>query len=897
MAATYTVKKGDTLSEIAQKYMTQYNLGSTIAAATKKLAEINGISNPNYIVVGQVIKLQQSTTTSSSGSTNTVSNQANITAFGIQSNTDRTLFASWSWSRSNTENYSVMWTYDTGDGVWFVGNNGTENFTHSLYNAPSNAIRVRFQVKPISKTHTVNDKEVSYWTASWSTVKTFDFRTSSPPSKPSTPTVTLDSYTLTASLDNLDVNADTIEFRVIQNDNKIAFTGKAKIKLGFASYSFKVSAGSRYKVCCRSVQGTRTSDWSDYSSNTLTPPSIPKNISVYGKTESSIIVKWDAVDNATSYTLEYATKIEYFNGSDQVTSVSSVETTSYEKTGLESAKEYFFRVKAVNDAGSSGWSEIDSTWIGTTPDAPTTWSSSTTIMVGDKVKLYYVHNSKDNGNMMRAQISWTIDGVTYGTPTQFDPDYKAGDIKYYELDTSSYTEGTTITWKIRTLGLNGQYGPWSVERVIKVYSPPTIAISTMNSNSEVIDTVNGFPFYIHGVFGPSSQNPIGFTVSIISVESYETVDNVGNIKMVNAGEEIYSKVIDSVFPYDENQDFHMELSASDITLENGITYKVILTVTMDSGLIATDVNTFLVSWNELTYIPNAEIGINKDSLTAIIRPYCIAYPTRYYSVVYNKTSGIYTKTTDLVLANVEGILVDNAYTTTNEAVYMYSTSAGDTAYFCSVTNNFGELVSDAILSVYRREYDGTFTEIARDLANTESTYVTDPHPSLDYARYRIVATSSMTGAVGYYDVPGYPVEEKTIVIQWDEQWTNFDSVVSDALVEQNWTGSMLKLPYNIDVSNKYNPDVENVNYIGRKHPVSYYGTHIGETATWSTVIEHDDIDTLYALRRLAIWMGDVYVREPSGSGYWANVNVSFKQTHLDLTIPVTLEITRVEGGA
>ena len=236
MAATYTVKKGDTLSEIAQKYMAQYNLGSTIAAATKKLADINGISNPNYIVVGQVIKLQQSTTTSSSGSTNTVSNQANITAFGIQSNTDRTLFASWSWSRSNTENYSVMWTYDTGDGVWFVGNNGTENFTHSLYNAPSNAIRVRFQVKPISKTHTVNDKEVSYWTASWSTVKTFDFRTSSPPSKPSTPTVTLDGYTLTASLDNLDVNADTIEFRVIQNDNKIAFTGKAKIKIGFASY-------------------------------------------------------------------------------------------------------------------------------------------------------------------------------------------------------------------------------------------------------------------------------------------------------------------------------------------------------------------------------------------------------------------------------------------------------------------------------------------------------------------------------------------------------------------------------------------------------------------------------------------------------------------------------------
>ena len=107
---------------------------------------------------------------------------------------------------------------------------------------------------------------------------------------------------------------------------------------------------------------------------------------------------------------------------------------------------------------------------------------------------------------------------------------------------------------------------------------------------------------------------------------------------------------------------------------------------------------------------------------------------------------------------------------------------------------------------------------------------------------------------------------------------------------------MLKLPYNIDTSSKYSPDVQSVNYIGRKHPVSYYGTHIGESASWNVDIPADDIDTLYALRRLAIWMGDVYVREPSGSGYWANINVSFKQTHRTVVIPVTLDITRVEGG-
>ena len=61
-------------------------------------------------------------------------------------------------------------------------------------------------------------------------------------------------------------------------------------------------------------------------------------------------------------------------------------------------------------------------------------------------------------------------------------------------------------------------------------------------------------------------------------------------------------------------------------------------------------------------------------------------------------------------------------------------------------------------------------------------------------------------------------------------------------------------------------------------------------------IPKKDKETIYALRRLSLWAGDVYVREPSGMGYWANVNVSFSQNHTEVTVPVTLEITRVEGG-
>lgn len=879
---TYKVKKGDTLSGIAKTYKT------TVA----KLAALNNIKNVDKIYIGETLIISGVASSAPKSS----SNKATIKRFGLQSNADNTLFATWVWDKDHTKEYKVQWFYDTGNGVWFVGDDSTTTHKQSTYSVPSNAKRVKFKVKPISTTHKVNKKETNYWKAEWSNEKVHSFDVN-PPLTPSVPEVKIENYTLTATLDNLNVNGTMIQFQIVKNNKSVFKTINTTITKGHASCSCSITKGNEYKVRARSCKSslalsknTDFSDWSEYSSNVGTGPAAPSGITkIYATSSTSVYIEWPNVSNANSYELEYATEQRYFDGSDKVQSVTGIKFNHYEKTGLENGNTYYFRVRAVNDDGESTWSNVSSIILGKKPSSPTTWSSTTTCVVGETLNLYWVHNSEDGSSQTFAELELDIGGVktTKTIANSTDEDLK-DKTSVYSINTSQYAEGVEIKWRVRTAGIlkdsngNPSYGEWSIQRVIDIYAPPTLEIEVKDADENLVETLTHFPFYITTLAGPSTQTPVSYNVSVVSNTQYETIDEVGNQKIVNAGDSVYSKF------FDVNNASLIEMSAGNIDLENNISYTVTVIVSMNSGLTAEASSSFTVSWEDEEYEPNAEIGIDDETLTAHIKPYCTYRPTVYYLVTVD-SKGNYVPTKDTI-DEPDGTPMENTLTTTGHQVYSY----GNIYYY--IGEGEETLVKDITLSVYRREFDGTFTEIATGLQNELETFVTDPHPSLDYARYRVVAITNSTGAVSYYDVPGYPIGVSGVIIQWDEQWSNFNIVSEDEMEEPTYSGSLLKLPYNIDVSDKHSADVSLVEYIGRKHPVSYYGTQLGESSTWNVEIDKEDKETLYALRRLAIWMGDVYVREPSGSGYWANINVSFNQKHCAVTIPVTFEITRVEGG-
>lgn len=808
-------------------------------------------------------------------------------------NEERTVMATWGCSWGDTSSFEVFWRYGLENGKFIDSTSSVsyipDNYWYqNKFTYPENALWIQVWVRP------KGPGEGGTWGGAlcpWSPgpdgVWFYVYEHATPKDVP-VPEVTSDKYrvTIVESIDSIDYDSNTqaVHFYIVDELGLVIHQPTIAINRNnsTARYQFDGQAGKKYKVAARGVNQTygQFGKWSAYSSFVEMPPDRVEILSIkaISPTSVNISVPANSSNGVKSREVNYTSSPNDFKGNDE--GVGSTKTfdnlTSNTMTieGLETGKTWYFRIRNVNDSGGSGWSSVKSVLLGIKPSPPTTWSNTVTAKVGEKVTLNWTHNSRDGSSMQSSNV-W-IKRSDSATPNVINvPGIKDQDTQEwinsgkYLYDTSGVPDGTTIQWKVQTRGVLSTYSDYSVTREVKIYAPPTLTVDIYKTNKPQegpIASLDSFPFYVIAQAGPLSQKVISFHISIAAEKAYQKVDYNGETVWVNEGETIYSHFFDfdadqRLIEFDDyavinNNKLTLKLMPYDVDFENGQTYTIKATAAMNSGLSTEAYTSLKVRWQDQELYPQADVYIDEDDFTATIVPFCPIFP--------DEPTGM---------------------------------TEGDGAM------KELPLVEGVLLSVYRIDYDGRMTKILDDIPNDRSSAVVDPHPSLDYARYRIVAMTESTGAIGYTDIEPVPIGQPGIVIQWDESWKQsiFINPADNQLeAVAGWSGSRLTLPFNVKTSESNEPDRATVEYIGQEHPTSYFGTQLGTKASWSTVIEKSDSDRLSLIRRLNRYQGNVYVRNSRGVGYWAIVklsyNIDYGDEGEDLLIPVNIDVTRVRGG-
>ncbi len=165
--------------------------------------------------------------------------------------------------------------------------------------------------------------------------------------------------------------------------------------------NFGLSANSTYYYRVQAISGDGASAFTN-TANAKTyaapqPPSAPSNLIATGVSTSQINLTWqDKANNETGFVVERATSSD---GPFSFIGSVGANTTSFESTGLNANTQYYYKVRAINSDGSSGYSNTASSTTLQVPIAPTAPTNLTANGVSTtQINLSWQDNSSSETN-------------------------------------------------------------------------------------------------------------------------------------------------------------------------------------------------------------------------------------------------------------------------------------------------------------------------------------------------------------------------------------------------------------------------------------------------------------------------------------------------------------------
>lgn len=394
---------------------------------------------------------------------------------------------------------------------------------------------------------------------------------------------------------------------------------------------------TKYFWRVRAIHENDTSEWSEIYQFT-TQITVPKLIypSNYSINEMQIVnFKWDIINGSNNYEFYLSESVD-FNQSQTYSSISNKLLI----TNLKSLQDYYWKVRAVYNGGSSNWSEV---WKFKTAPSPSLdkpillLPNNSTIDLATNVELTWLEVLKADNYRVQVSKNSNFDGMNQDSLIQ------STDLLLLNLETE-----TTYYWRVQAQSKDA-VSLWSEVRNFTIggKSIPNFPITLSPRNNEIIkDSIVKFVWHsINNAieYGLVVSEDYNFTVN--TQEFYNLIDTTFELKL-NSNKiyfwKIYSKTSKMKSLDSPINKFTIENNLSVVNIFENLNIEVypnpvidFLSIRFNETNINSNVVIYDIIGNQIKLVNNNKSGImNINCTDLLVGVYTLVISNNSFSHIY-----------------------------------------------------------------------------------------------------------------------------------------------------------------------------------------------------------------------------------------------------------------------
>jgi hypothetical protein len=288
------------------------------------------------------------------------------------------------------------------------------------------------------------------------------------------------------------------DFLIQRSADGNTFTDLGTVPPNTTAYSHTgLSAGTRvyYRVWAR--RGAQVSRASTNVADATTPalpqpPAAPTNLAATAVSSSQINLSW--TDNSTN---ELGFEVERSTDGISFSKIATITANTFPNTGLAAAARYYYRVRAVNNAGPSGYSNVASATTSAPPlQVPTAPSGlSAAAVSSSQINLTWADNSNNETGF---EVERSTDGVSFS---------KIADNQPNTFSNTGLSASTKYYYRVRAVNQAGASGYTNVASATTSAPPVQVPAAPSNLSATAVSSSR-----IDLSWTDNSDNETGFEV-------------------------------------------------------------------------------------------------------------------------------------------------------------------------------------------------------------------------------------------------------------------------------------------------------------------------------------------------------------------------------------------------